>query len=175
MTDNTDRLNEIRERCEKATPAPWDPTDVGAYYNPDPDDRELPGTAYFARVLPNLHISKEQAQLDAQFVANSRDDIPWLLAKIDRLREQVKAADELARMSDTACAYLNDSIPPPPPGHICGPEGNCDCDCMSRAYQEQFTVEFRKALATYRETGEAAPTANSNPTSTKLEDGEAVK
>lgn len=79
-------LREVRERCAKATPGPWeyppwtDTLDRWAVCQTrdgrDGSTEFLPGLAAVAR------------QRDADFIAHARTDIPALLEAITRLREQ---------------------------------------------------------------------------------------
>jgi hypothetical protein len=63
-----DKLKEIRARCEAATPGPW-----GVRIDKD---------SLFP-VQYSGWVGYENA--DAEFIANAREDIPMLLAEIERL------------------------------------------------------------------------------------------
>lgn len=102
------KLDEIRERWDKTTPGPWalDP----AFWSPPNWDE----TMHYRRVVhgePNkisgirqplfstngAADGSEQARQnhrDASAVAHAREDVPWLLAKLDRVEEQVKRIQE---------------------------------------------------------------------------------
>ena len=80
----SDRLNEIRARAEAATPGPW-----VAYGNTVEQEKtgwhtvvgtEMTGQAYMA--YERLTTKNE----DAIFIAHAREDIPYLLAEVERLR-----------------------------------------------------------------------------------------
>ena len=80
----TDRLDEIRARTEAATPGPW-----RAYGNTVEQEKtgchqvvgtEFTGGGYMA--YERLTTKDE----DATFIAHAREDIPYLLAEIERLR-----------------------------------------------------------------------------------------
>lgn len=43
-------------------------------------------------------------------------------------------------------AYAKEPPVPPAPSHHCGPEGNCDCDCMNWAHFQNALVDAEKAL-----------------------------
>jgi hypothetical protein len=86
-------LAEIRDRAEKATPGPWVRFSV----------RKRIGGAQFILVgpegLPIILVptgvsaqSQNEAFIDANFVAHSRDSIPFLLAKVERLTSARDAA-----------------------------------------------------------------------------------
>lgn len=77
MTD--EELAQIKERAEKATEGPWkcaDTTD-GAWLL---DDADLIVAGTFGR------------EEDASFTAHAREDIPKLIAEVERLRERLEYA-----------------------------------------------------------------------------------
>ena len=91
----TEELQAIRERCEKATPGPWQ-WDINSYRGgfsgissrkdvevlyPDHCNDGDDGAAWFA--------SFPSAQ-DADFIVQARADVPALLAEIDRLQKELK-------------------------------------------------------------------------------------
>ena len=86
----TDRLAEIKARCEAATPGPWckvsDLPDYGvaSMNHPGtlPDPVVTLNRKYRAPGRPNLGCS----EFDADFIAHAREDIPFLLAEVERLR-----------------------------------------------------------------------------------------
>jgi len=76
-----ERLAEIRERCEAATPEPWVIRQCGetgelfvAYRWDDGEDSGL------------FNMCQDIEKTDATFIAHAREDVPALLAEIDRLR-----------------------------------------------------------------------------------------
>ena len=84
-----DRLTEIRERCEKATEGPW----------------ENDGCLCVSVFVPTDGIWKndicecddlltENGQANTEFIANAREDIPYLLSEIERLTKERDAAVE---------------------------------------------------------------------------------
>ena len=98
----TDRLSEIQARAEAATPGPWKPfqpcneegyTDWWVWRdNGDPfyngvvnvSGREEPGAVGDACITDGS--DPEQEHNDAAFIAHAREDIPYLLAEVERLR-----------------------------------------------------------------------------------------
>src|SRR5690625_5427735 len=80
-----EELSEIRERAEKATEGKW-------YYEIDGDlysekARERVMYPYLtAESIPYIKVSKE----DAAFIAHAREDIPKLLAEVDRLNKIIE-------------------------------------------------------------------------------------
>lgn len=93
-------IDEIKSRLEKTSPGPWRvATTTDGEYILDCDDCVVAAT--FER--------KE----DAYFVAHVREDIPRLMAEIDRLREGLAYLtedhhfDSLGQMAEVAEYYLN--------------------------------------------------------------------
>jgi hypothetical protein len=67
----SDRLEEIQKRADAASPGPWK-----VFINPL---RDLISKNDPAEVLA-------QIDSDTDFASHARDDIPWLLAEVDRLK-----------------------------------------------------------------------------------------
>lgn len=65
------RIEEIKARCEAATKGPWIKI----------NDQLRHGVT--AGLIGVIHVYDE----DADFIAHSREDIPFLLAELDRLTE----------------------------------------------------------------------------------------
>jgi hypothetical protein len=93
---SADRLAEIREREQAATPGPW-----GTHYDRGSDrvgydvaaeitlsEDGLGCRRYIAR-LDEEPQDEAQTFSDAMFIARSRDDVPALLATLDRLTARV--------------------------------------------------------------------------------------
>lgn len=85
MTD--EELAAIRARAEAATPGPWlaDMTEIWSdsreYFSWLPHDRP-----YLSEDHPYSH--SDQGNLDTEFIAHARQDIPALLAEVERLQER---------------------------------------------------------------------------------------
>ena len=117
MTDDTDRLNEIRERL-------------------------IPVNALIP--LSNRLVCKE--------IRHARSDIPWLLAKINHLRT-CKLKAEVIKV-----------------------HAELGLHCGDNTWTERLWHKLNHALAAFRDAMEEdEATSNSDPTSSRLEDGEAVK
>lgn len=73
----TDRLTEIKVRCEAATPGPWVYGCRDIYVN----------RPYAIRTsdLIAADIAREE---DRAFIAHAREDIPWLLADLERVTRE---------------------------------------------------------------------------------------
>lgn len=88
QTERDTRIEEIRERCEKATKGPWrvdyDKRSYGChqivYTNGDGHTMTICFMATPAELTED----------DARFMASGRADIPFLLAEIDRLKQALE-------------------------------------------------------------------------------------
>lgn len=87
-----EELTAIRERVEKATEGPWQP-----YYEYDGEARVISHTNDYGEVATYME------EDNAAFIAHARQDIPKLLAEIDRLRMHIQARQE-------NCIYCGDSF-----------------------------------------------------------------
>lgn len=84
---NQEQLNAIKERVSKATSGPW----LVAY---DTDDRDHVIDIWFNRE-DNGHAeihdnSFGNAPYNARFIAHAREDVPALVAEVERLRTLIK-------------------------------------------------------------------------------------
>ncbi|MEK4170995.1 hypothetical protein MHI22_05405 [Lysinibacillus sp. FSL L8-0312] len=70
------QFNAIKERVAKATSGPW-------YSSPD-------GTVYLKHTQDVADVWTDNKELDAAFIANARDDVPALVAEVERLRALIK-------------------------------------------------------------------------------------
>ena len=88
-----DKIVEIEQRCEKATPGPWFP--LGERY-PNNNSGKWTGLianeAKDAKVLPRDGFERSE---DTQFIAHAREDIPYLLGVI---KEQAATIQEYLEM-----------------------------------------------------------------------------
>lgn len=83
------RIDEIKERCEKAHPGPWtyNRGSVGCYHVMS-DDRDFEtGCIMF----------KGDSKATADFIAHSREDIPFLL---DINADLLEACEAIVRLAD---------------------------------------------------------------------------
>ena len=69
-----DRLEEIRQRAEAATPGTWKTVTHEEYSTVDVDEQGGENIAMVGSAIA-----------DADFIANAREDIPHLLSEVDRL------------------------------------------------------------------------------------------
>lgn len=84
----SERLDEIRRRCEAATPGPWEA--IQDWYD-GPLAQVVCGTSgIVCGVSHKDRLIDEEASI-ATFIAHARDDIPWLLSQL--ASEQAAAAE----------------------------------------------------------------------------------
>jgi hypothetical protein len=81
---NSDRLQEIRERAEKATPGPWK-AEFGGVYPPESAARLESDLAGMAFLWPLPGGNEE----DAEFIAASRADVPYLLQLVTEQQNEI--------------------------------------------------------------------------------------
>lgn len=103
-----DDLNTIKERAKKATFGPW-------YV----DDERWPGNANLQYWF-NTHydgVGAAATKADAEFIAHAREDIPRLVAEVERLREGLSAIaedynayDSPDQLAEVAEYYLNGGV-----------------------------------------------------------------
>jgi len=82
---DAEELQAIRERAEKATPGPWhfDADDMDIWCRND--GGSFPLTTTIAKALED-----EDRYFDFEFIAAAREDIPALVAEVERLREALE-------------------------------------------------------------------------------------
>jgi hypothetical protein len=83
MTD--EELAAIRQRAEKTTPGPWEYDDfAGSIYTQHADHQDSPWVA-------------EAGENDGPFIVHAHDDIPALLAEVERLSAREATWREIAQ------------------------------------------------------------------------------
>lgn len=78
-----EELEEIRERAEKAVYAPWR---IG---------RQSPNGLYYVGSTDGLLIAQTTNEANVAFIAHAREDIPKLLAEIERLQKSVEYCKQI--------------------------------------------------------------------------------
>lgn len=121
---NTERLNQIRARADAATEGPWmygrpanDCTETRAEWmaataaQPDAPAAEGLWTAWtLVDDRPGVLVTSitgdgPTSRENAEFIAHSRQDVPWLLAEVERLTgERDRARDREARLKEQVAA-----------------------------------------------------------------------
>lgn len=111
-----ERLEEIRKRAEKATPGPWRAVSTA---DGDTDGAAWVGTERSVS-LAQGYDGEFLHRPDAEFMANAREDIPWLLAEVARTQG---ALEQLTEGHEADCRQ-----------RIRGGEARCNCSVgISRA------------------------------------------
>lgn len=82
-------LQAIKERAEKATPGPWK---VG---------RQSPNGACNVGTINGLLTAQTTDGSNAEFIAHAREDVPKLLAEVERLRRENRFAFGIAKAAIT--------------------------------------------------------------------------
>lgn len=78
------KLEQIKERCNRATDGPW----ISFV-----EDRDHTCGSNFVRTAGN-DIELIGASIDDQdFIANARQDIPWLINEVNKLKKLLKDAE----------------------------------------------------------------------------------
>lgn len=99
------RIDEIKKRCEAATPGPWsDIWDAGA--------REWTirrGPHQTPHWLVMSHVRKRDTE-DFAFIAHAREDIPWLVAEVERLRTIERLAREYVDTTERCAELLRENL-----------------------------------------------------------------
>lgn len=88
-------LEAIKERCDAATPGPWalsSWTEWGAT-SYGVKDVAPPGGTVRDSDPAHRHCLTPMEESDAAFIAHAREDVPALVAEVERLREALHAAD----------------------------------------------------------------------------------
>lgn len=96
--DEGKRLEEIRARTERATPGPWEcggPAQISLTFDQEaniipPDTMATHGFQYGG---PVAVVSVSEEAEDWPFIAHSREDVPFLLDLVDRLRADLARAE----------------------------------------------------------------------------------
>lgn len=77
------RINEIRERLEEATPGPWIEYDAKVYVE-----------------RGSVKIALPMGRKDAEFIAHTSEDIRFLIDEIERLQEENKLQEGIIQLKD---------------------------------------------------------------------------
>ena len=94
----TEQLAEIRARVEAAAPGPWAETCMGSEGYHVHEATRITGKRR-KRLALCTYESWETDKANAAFIAHAREDVPALLAEVERLAGAVAAATELVRQS----------------------------------------------------------------------------
>ena len=102
-----DRLEEIRQRTEAATDGPWERFDT-------PDYAEI--HVLGGKEAGFLPVALADKAYNADFIAHSREDIPYLLSEVDRLnamhKREINITGEYAQRVIDLTARAQPAEPP---------------------------------------------------------------
>jgi hypothetical protein len=95
-------LDEIKARCDKATPGPWITGDGSKITHYNGKDTVLTNSSTYVvtnrATYPDDKYFNDQVYANMDFIAHSREDIPTLIAEVERLTaENAKLREESAK------------------------------------------------------------------------------
>jgi len=82
------RIQEIRERVEKATPNTAESSPERICHDGGDFTYEIQDEFHLVSFYENSHEQRMKAKFNAEFYYHSKQDIPFLLSEVDRLREE---------------------------------------------------------------------------------------
>lgn len=88
----SDRVQEIRDRLDAATPGPWRVLEDDWDGYAVADRSQGIGTAYIASEMQQGH---DEGKSDAAFIANAPDDVAWLLDELAKYKRGGKTLGEM--------------------------------------------------------------------------------
>jgi hypothetical protein len=105
-------LQEIKEREAKATPGPWEY--LPGEFNYDDEAENHPGSIHQVETGDNRgwwiaaieELFEGQTLANADFIAHAREDIPALVAEVERLQAENKRLKESLADSLCNCGYI---------------------------------------------------------------------
>lgn len=86
-----ERLKEIKARAEAATPGPWN---SWAVVDGIPHNHVASPTEEIAELDNGEYIENPNMDADAKFIAHARQDVPDLIAEVERLEAKLKNVTE---------------------------------------------------------------------------------
>lgn len=95
-------LEAIRQRVDRATPGPWYESDepIGRTHDIYAPPGALPG---LRRELP---VAEKVFGRDSRFIAHAREDVPALLAEVERLRSGIETVLGLTSSPGPRAEYI---------------------------------------------------------------------
>jgi hypothetical protein len=108
----SDELKAIRQRIENASDGPWSVRRIPNSYESQAGDRHTHPCVRGFRVPRRLYnLAWQQCEADAEFMAQSRQDVPVLLAEVEHLRAVVEqcfaAVEQLAERPTVTADQLS--------------------------------------------------------------------
>jgi hypothetical protein len=98
----------IRARVERATPAPWHRVGKSIHAEVPLSDDGPSTTKWNTTVVCSVGAwgGGRPTEEDAEFIAHAREDVPALLAEIDRLRAEVERLDDALTDAENQVHHL---------------------------------------------------------------------
>lgn len=108
MTD--EELQEIRDRVDAAIEGPWQRHSYASSAGLDTTRVNMWPPCYSAKCEGGPRINEHQVELNAEFIAHSRTDVPNLLNEVERLKKTLTSFVEVmdkerAREIQTSCEH----------------------------------------------------------------------
>ena len=110
------KIDEIRARCEAATPGPWGcgkkDTVIGGRIGimTQTGAQHINYIAYTAEREIGNGISQAEHDANADFVAHSREDIPFLMAEVERIRDAANVIVPVLQAENAALKRERDAL-----------------------------------------------------------------
>jgi hypothetical protein len=112
------RLDEIKARCEAATPGPWKHRDPPEVQIPDPNWERHEIVDESLKLVAQTHYPttewkcarNEEMERNGPFIAAARTDIPDLLAEVERLRAEAAEMQLRIQEQDAELDELIDEV-----------------------------------------------------------------
>lgn len=101
-------LEDMKQRCEKATPAPWIQQDdyPRAIWIKNPESIRTPhGWEDGFYIVPPDDFDKVKIE-NTEFIAHAREDLPRCLAEIERLQSVLKTIREAGQNDDRTAQWM---------------------------------------------------------------------
>lgn len=101
---NKEQLDVIKERVAKATPGEWI-GDYGGVETTHKDFQKVSGGVYgehntICNTFDGEYIENSNAIHDSRFIAHARQDVPALIAEVERLQQFEKQVQQIKNAAD---------------------------------------------------------------------------
>ena len=100
-----EELVQMKERAEKATEGPWG--------NGEQYEQMDPGHYVYSETSGLIVVAEEEGTFrgeDAEFIAHAREDVPRLVAEVERLRAVIYNVADARQYMDAHAFYKNVTI-----------------------------------------------------------------
>lgn len=145
-----DQLDAIRARVEAATPGPWEPSsDTLTWIHVEAHGL----TVAECRTYLNRQHTDAQNDANAAFIAKAREDVPALLAEVERLTAEIKDAESDAELAETQLDEIVELVGEGGDGSAFGSVESMLADFKEReeTLVKQRDAAFKRGVAAMRE------------------------